>query len=263
MDLDLEGNAALVTASSSGLGKASATALAREGANVVVNGRDKARLDDAVREIREVAQGTVVGESADLTDPDDIERLIQRTVDEFGTLDHLVTSGGGPPQGLLLETSPNQWHDVFELWVMSVAHLVWSGADVLRADGGGTIVMIASRSAKEASDTLILSNALHMCVVGIQKTLSRELAPQVRSNSVLPGVHETSLVAGHLRDAVERGDYSTYEEAIEARSGAIPVGRIGDPMDLGNTVAFLCSDISGYINGVALPVDGGYCRSNL
>lgn len=96
MDLGLDGNVALVAASSSGLGKASAKALAREGAHVVINGRDEQRLADAAEEIRAVASGTVVTQPGDLTDPTDVETLVSRPIEEFGGLDHLVTSAGGP-----------------------------------------------------------------------------------------------------------------------------------------------------------------------
>lgn len=97
MDLEIDGNAALVTASSSGLGKASARALAREGANVVINGRDEERLAEAAEGIHADATGEVVTQAGDLTDPDDVGTLVETAVEEFGGLDHLVTSAGGPP----------------------------------------------------------------------------------------------------------------------------------------------------------------------
>ncbi|MFB6121926.1 MAG: SDR family oxidoreductase [Haloferacaceae archaeon] len=260
----LAGETAIVTASSSGLGKASATALAREGANVVVNGRDAERLDEAVEEIRgEAATGaTVVGERGDITDPDVPAAIVEATVEEFGGVDHLVTSAGGPPPGLLLDTTDQDWYDAFDLLVMSVVRFVRAAADPLCEDGG-SIVNITSRTVKEASDSIVLSNAVRMSVVGLQKTLSRELAPDVRVNAVLPGAHETRRIRDLMDDAVDRGEYETYDEAIADRVDGIPVGFIGDPLDLGNLVAFLCSDEARYLNGVAIPVDGGEHRSTL
>jgi 3-oxoacyl-[acyl-carrier protein] reductase len=263
MDFEIAGNAALVTASSSGLGKASAKALAREGANVVVNGRSQESLDEAVEEIEDVAAGEVVGVQADLTDADDIERLVQTTVDEFGGLDHLVTSAGGPPSGPFLETTDKDWYDAFDLLVMSVVRTVREAADHLEADGGGTIVNITSRSVKEAIPSLVLSNSVRMSVIGLEKTLSTELAPEVRANAVLPGPHETSRITELIDQAVERGEYDSYEEGLEARGESNPLGRIGDPMELGDTVAYLCSPRSEYINGTAIPIDGGSGNSNL
>ncbi|MFC6963413.1 SDR family oxidoreductase [Halocatena marina] len=262
MDLEIDGNAALVTASSSGLGKASAKALARDGANVVINGRDGDRLDAALDEVREVATGDVVGVQADLTDKSDIERLVTRTVDEFGGLDHLVTSAGGPPSGPFLDTTDEDWYEAYDLLVMSVVRLVREAKPHLD-ENGGTIVTITSRSVKEAIDALVLSNAVRMSVIGLEKTLSVEFAPDVRVNAVLPGSHETPRIQSLVEQGVERGEYDSYEEGLSEWSEGVPLERIGDPMELGNTVAFLSSPRSGYINGQSIVIDGGSSASNL
>ncbi|MFC7074470.1 SDR family oxidoreductase [Halovenus rubra] len=263
MDLDIAGDSALVTASSSGLGKASATALAREGANVVINGRDEERLANAQKELSEVATGDVVTQQGDLTVKEDIELLVERTVDEFGGLDHLVTSAGGPPSGSFLETTDEDWYDAFDLLVMSVVRLVREAEPELRNGDGGSIVNITSRSVKEAIDSLVLSNSVRMSVIGLEKTLSKELAPDIRVNAVLPGSHETTRIEDLTESAVERGEFDSYEEGMEARGDSVPVGRIGEPMELGDTVAFLCSDRAGYINGQSVVIDGGSGNANL
>jgi len=263
MDLELEGTSALVTASSSGLGKASATALAREGANVVVNGRDEQRLADAVDEINAVGDGQVVGVQGDLTEKPDIEHLVEQTVEEFDGIDTLVTSAGGPPSGPFEETTDEDWYDAFDLLVMSAVRTVREAAPHLRESEQGTMTFVTSRSVKEAISSLILSNSVRMAVIGLEKTLSQELAPEVRSNAILPGPHETSRIEELVEQAVERGEYESYEAGLEARGSGIPIGRIGDPMELGDTVAFLSSPKSSYINGVALPIEGGAGASNL
>lgn len=263
MDLNLNGDAALITASSSGLGKASATALAREGADVVINGRDEDRLAATAEEIREITTGRVVIQQGDLTVESDIKKLVRTAVNEFGRLDHLVTSAGGPPSGAFLETTDQDWYDAFDLLVMSVVRLVREAEPVLCEDGGGTITNITSRSVKEAIDSLVLSNAVRMSVIGLEKTLSRELAPEVRVNAVLPGSHETARIEKLVEAAVERGEFDSYEEGMKARGESIPVNRVGDPMELGDTVAYLCSDRAGYINGQAIVLDGGSGSSNL
>ena len=263
MDYQIDGNTALVAASSSGLGKASAEALAREGAHVVINGRDQERVDEAVKEIRGVAEGDVLGVPGDLTDPDDIERLVRRTVEEFGGIDHLVTNAGGPPSGSFTETSDEDWYEAFDLLVMSVVRLVREAAPYLREDGGGTIVAITSRSVKEAIPSLVLSNSVRMGVIGLEKTLSKELAPEIRSNAVLPAPHETSRQRELIQAAVDRGEYDDYEEGLETKGEINPLGRIGDPSELGDAVAYLSSERSSFLNGVAIPVDGGQGASNL
>ena len=262
MDFEIDGNVALVTASSSGLGKASATALAKEGVNVVINGRDEERLDAAKEEIEAVAEGEVVAYPADLTEPDAMKAMVDATVDEFGGLDHLVTSAGGPPSGAFLDTDDDDWYAAFDLLVMSVVRLARAAEPHLRESDAGTIVNITSRSVKEALDNLVLSNSVRMSVIGLEKTLSREFAPEIRANAVLPGPHETSRIQNLVDAAVERGDYDTYEEGLDDWAGN-PLQRIGDPMELGNTVAFLSSPKSGFINGTALPIDGGSTGANL
>ncbi|MFB6070689.1 MAG: SDR family oxidoreductase [Halanaeroarchaeum sp.] len=261
MDLDIDGNAALVTASSSGLGKASAKALAREGVDVVINGRDEDRLAAARDEVAAVATGEVVAQSGDLTEPADVEGLVERTVEAFGGLDHLVTSAGGPPSGAFLDTDDEDWYEAYDLLVMSVVRLAREAEPYLR-EGEGTIVTITSRSVKEALDDLVLSNAVRMGVIGLEKTLSREFAPAIRANAVLPGPHETARIRNLVEAAVERGDYDSYEEGL-AEWAANPLERIGDPMELGDTVAFLSSPRSGFINGTAVTIDGGATGANL
>jgi len=262
MDLEIAGDAALVTASSSGLGKASATALAREGANVVINGRDEDRLEAAAEEVRETAAGEVVTVPGDLTVPEDTERLVETAVGEFGGLDHLVTSAGGPPSGPFLETTDEDWYEAYDLLVMSVVRLAREAEPHLR-EGGGTIVNITSRSVKEAIDSLVLSNSVRMSVIGLEKTLSKEFAPDVRCNAVLPGTHETPRIEDLVEQAVDRGEYDSYGDGLADWAEGIPVGRIGDPMELGDTVAFLCSPRAGFINGQSVVIDGGDGASNL
>jgi 3-oxoacyl-[acyl-carrier protein] reductase len=261
MDLEIDGNAALLTASSSGLGKASAKALAREGVDVVLNGRDEEGLADAREEVEAVATGEVLTQPGDLTEADDVEAMVERTVDAFGGLDHLVTSAGGPPSGPFLDTADEDWYQAYDLLVMSVVRLAREAQPHL-AEGEGTIVNITSRSVKEAIDDLVLSNSVRMSVIGLEKTLSKEFAPEIRANAVLPGAHETARIENLVEAAVERGDYDSYEEGLQNWAGN-PLERIGDPMELGNTVAFLSSPKSGFINGTAIAIDGGSTRANL
>ncbi|WP_248910849.1 SDR family oxidoreductase [Halocatena marina] len=263
MSFEIEDNVALVTASSRGLGRASAEILAREGANLVLNGRDESKLDETVTALDDLGDGDVLGITGDLTKEEDIKNLVATTLDEFGQLDHLVTSAGGPPSGPFLETSDEDWYRAFDLLVMSVVRLVRESAPALQDGDGGTIVTITSRSVKEAIDSLVLSNSVRMSVVGLEKTLSKELAPKVRANAVLPGPHETSRIQDLIDQAVNRGEYNSYEEGLSARSNGIPLERIGEPQELGEVVAFLSSPRSSYLNGVAIPIDGGAGAANL
>ncbi len=262
MDLGIEGNTALVTGSSSGLGYASAKALAEEGADVVINGRDTKKLEKAVKELRKTASGKVIGISADLSKEEDIVHLVDGTIEEFGTIDHLVTCVGGPPSKKFTATEEEEWYGAFDTLLMSVVRLVQETQRYLK-EGEGTIVNITSISVKESIDDLVLSNSVRMGVIGLMKTLSRELAPEIRVNAVLPGYTETERVEELIDQSIERGDISDYREGLNGLSENIPLQRVGQPEELGDVVAFLCSERSSYMTGAALPVDGGWSRSNL
>ncbi len=262
MDLGIKGNAALITASSSGLGKASAEALAREGVDVVINGRDKDRLQITVEELRETAVGEVIGIPGDISNPDDLEGMVDSTIDAFGRLDHLVTCAGGPPSKPFLDTTDEEWYASFDMLVMSVVRLARLSAEELKKHNGN-LVCITSISVKEAIENLVLSNSVRMAVIGLVKTLSKELGPEVRVNAVLPGAHETSRIRNLVEDAIKRGDVTNYKEGLAGWSEDVPLGRIGQPIELGNVVAFLCSQKASYLNGISLPIDGGSSRSNL
>lgn len=261
MDLDLDGNVALVTASSSGLGFASAQALAEEGANVTICGRNEERLAAARDELAETAAGEVLAVQADLTDPDAVSRLVSETVDEFGGLDHLVTSAGGPPSTTFLETNEQEWYQAYDLLVMSVVWSIEEAHSHLLDSPHGTITCITSRTVREVADGLLLSNAVRRGVIGLVKTISREFAPEIRANAVLPGTIETPRIEELVEARIERGTYDDYEEGLADLATEIPMDRIGEPRELGEVVAFLSSPRASFVNGVELPIDGGLLRS--
>lgn len=261
MNLDLDGNVALVTASSSGLGLASARALAEEGANVTICGRDEERLAAAREEIAETAAGEVLAVETDITDPADVSRLVSETVEEFGGLDHVVTSAGGPPSTTFLETSEQDWYQAYDLLVMSVVWTIEEAHPHLLESDSGTITCITSRTVQEVADGLLLSNAVRRGVIGLVKTVSREFAPEIRANAVLPGTIETPRIEELVEARVDRGTYDDYEEGLADLATEIPMDRIGDPRELGEVVAFLSSPRSSFVNGVEVPIDGGLLRS--
>lgn len=262
MNLNLEGHTALVAASSSGLGKGTAEAFASAGSNVVINGRDQERLDSAVAELNDVGDGSVAGRAGDLTEPDDVADLVDWTVEEFGGIDHLVTNTGDPTSGGFFDVEEADWYDAFDLLVMTTVRLVREAADHLRADDGGTIVNITSITVEQPVPTLVLSSSVRLSVLGLAKTLSRELAPSVRVNSVLPGPIETPALRNIVEDAVERGEYESYDEGLDSYwPDDIPLGRVGQSAELGETVAFLSSPASSYVTGTTLLVDGGVVRT--
>lgn len=263
MDLKIKGNSAIITASSSGLGKAAAAALVKEGVNVVINGREQKKLESALKELKALKGGRVISCQGDITKKEDIKKLVKTAVDNFGRLDHLVSSAGGPPAKSFLETTEADWYNSYDLLVMSVVRLVKESVEFLKADGGGTIVNITSISVKEAIDNLVLSNSVRMTVIGLMKTLSKELAPEIRANAVLPGSHETARIEELINSQVENAEFENYKEALAAMSKSVPLEKIGAAEKLGDLIAFLSSPKSDYINGSSIVIDGGSASSNL
>ncbi len=261
MDLNLEENTALVTASTSGLGLACARSLSREGANVTICGRTPSRLDEAAAELEADATGSILAVQADVTDPDDVERLVEETIDTFGGMDHLVTSAGGVPSTTFAETTDDQWYEAYDTLVMSVVRTLEATHPHLERSDAGSVVCITSRTVREVADGLLLSNSVRRGVIGLVKTVAREFAPSVRVNAVLPGTIETPRVEELIDAKVERGDVADYEEGLASFTDEIPVGRLGEPTELGEVVAFLSSERASYVNGAAVPVDGGQLRS--
>lgn len=263
MDLGIEGNAAITIASSSGLGKACAKKLAEENVNVIVNGRDTDRLEATVEELDAVGSGRVVGQQGDITNTADIEAIVDTAVEEFGVIDHVITSAGGPPYGTFMTQSDEDWYHAFDMLVMGVVRLLRYAEPHLRSDGGGTIVNITSITVKEAVDELVLSNSVRMSVIGLEKTLSREFAPDVRSNAILTGYFETQRLQDGLEHDVETGEYDSYEDALDSLAANVPLDRVGDPEELADLAVFLSSERASYINGTAIPAGGGVLNSNL
>jgi len=260
MDFGFANETAIVTASSGGLGRASAASLAREDANVVICGRTPSALDDAQQSLDELGAGTIEAVEADITNPGDIEALLTTTVDAFGGIDHVVTSAGGVPAGSVLDAGPEDWQDAFDMLVMSVVELLQGAHTYLQDSDAGTVTAITSTSVAQPIDGIALSNSVRRTVIGIVQTIASEWGPDVRANAVLPGPHATDRLKQLVEPAVEDGTYDSLEDGLAAKGVALPLERIGDPQELGDTVAFLASDRASFITGISVPVDGGRLR---
>ena len=267
MELGLTGKVALITASSKGLGRACAEALAREGARVVINGRRPEELARAAQEIRQVmaVRGADVHTVAgDVTNPEDVNRLFKATLSRFGQLDILVTNGGGPAPGKFAALSEKDWQAGLDSTLWPVLRLIRAAVPHLQAAkerGGGRIVNVVSTSVKQPIPGLFLSNALRPAVIGLAKSLSVELAGDgILVNNVCPGSFDTDRIR-HVYEARAEGTALTVEQVAEQAAQAIPLGRLGAPRELGNVVAFLASDKATYLTGQTLSVDGGLVNS--
>jgi 3-oxoacyl-[acyl-carrier protein] reductase len=188
MELDLRGRAALVAASSSGLGYAVANGLAAEGARVIVSSRSAQRAQAAAREIAKQTGSETASFACDLSEPDQPQRLVESCYERFGALDVLVTNAGGPPAGNFSDFDDAAWESSTQLTLMSVVRLIRAALPHLRKSGRGRIINLSSTSVKEPIDNLLLSNSLRPAVIGLARTLARELATLgITVNNVCPG----------------------------------------------------------------------------
>jgi 3-oxoacyl-[acyl-carrier protein] reductase len=254
VDLGIEGRRALVMGASRGIGRATAAALAGEGARVAVASRSQERIESAARELSG-AGGRVLAFTADAGDLDSLAALAREVHEELGGVDILVTNTGGPPLGGPLGLGRGAWQAAYQSLVLGPLTLVESLAPGMRERRWGRIVNITSLGTREPLPGLVLSNSHRLAAIGLWKTLANELARDgVLLNSVAPG-----------RIATERASElsgRSVEELAEAAQPDIPVGRYGRAAEVADAIAFLCSDRASYVNGVNLLVDGGLVRAS-
>lgn len=245
MDLGLRGRTAIVCGASSGLGLASAEALADEGANVAMFSR---RRDELEREAERIGALAVRG---DVTSAPDLERLVERTVQAFGGIDIVVWNSGGPPATKAGELTAEQLESAFELLLVPAVRLVRLCLPHLRTSPAGRVICITSAAVKEPTVNLALSNTIRPGLTGWSKTLARELGPDgVTVNCVAPGRIATPRMTELYGD---KGPDLTE----------IPLGRLGTPREFGDVVTFLASDRAAYVTGTTMLVDGGLSRGLL
>jgi 3-oxoacyl-[acyl-carrier protein] reductase len=250
---------ALVCAASKGLGRASAEALARDGFQVAICARGAEALAGTADALK-AGGADVLAIQADLSRADDARRVVDATVQHFGGLDVLVTNTGGPPSGPFMTLGEEVWRESIDSLLLSVVRLCRAAIPEMQARGGGRIINVTSISVKQPIEGLVLSNALRSAVTSLAKTLSIELAPHnILVNCVAPGYTTTDRVVELAEQAA--GREGTTAEAIQQRTIAkIPLGRMGEPREFGDVVAFLASPGASYVSGVTIQVDGGWTR---
>ncbi len=260
MDLGIKGKVALVTAASRGLGFAVAERLSREGASVSICGRSRERIDSAAEAIIKKTGGEVTAFEADVTDHLAVKEMVQEIKKKFGSLNIVVCNAGGPPPGMHHDFSIEDYRAALELNLLSTINLCYEALPFMKERRWGRIVAITSVAAKQPLDNLILSNTARAGVLGFIKTLSNQVASLgITANCVCPGYTKTERVEELAKKFVTDGKGSE-EDFYDTLIAAIPAGRVGTPDEFAKTVAFLVSEGAGYINGVALQIDGGFYR---
>ena len=241
MDLGLAGRTAAVAGASSGLGLASARALAAEGVRVVICGRDRARV--------EAAAAGIDGAVPLVADVSTITGFVEAATEALGHVDILVNNAGGPPPGTFASTPLEAYLPALELNLLSTVAMCEAAVPAMCERGWGRVVAITSVSVRQPIPNLILSNTARSGVTAFLKTLALEVAVKgVTVNSVQPGLHAT--------DRARR----LYGDDEAGAAAGIPAGALGDPADFGAVVAFLCSEHARFVVGAAVPIDGGAYR---
>ena len=247
MELGLRGRTAIVCGASAGIGLAVAEALTEEGANVAMFARRREQLE------REAERLGALAVRGDVTAAADLEQLVRRSVDTYGGIDILVNNSGGPPRTPGTGLDAEQVEGAVDLLLVSVVRLTGLCLPYLEQSPAGRVVNITSSSVKEPIENLALSNAVRPGVVGWAKTMARELGPKgITVNSIAPGRIDTERIREVYPDGPTEADLRT-----------IPLRRLGTPREIGDVVAFLCSDRGAYVTGALVTVDGGLTRSLL
>ena len=263
MDFGLKGKVALVGGASRGIGKAVAMGLAAEGSRVAICARNEQPLLDAADEIRRATGIDVLAVPCDMARAEDIERFVAATVDHFGRLDIVVNNAGGPPLGAFERHSDEAWQAALDQNFLSAVRTIRATLPHLRKQGGGRIINITSYAVKQPLDGLILSNSARLAVVGLAKTLSRELGPDnILVNNVCPGPTLTARMESLMRSRAENEGRS-YEEVAAEENKRIPLGHMGTAEDVAALVVFLASEPARHITGTTIQVDGGVTASIL
>ena len=263
MDLELKDRVAIVGGASKGLGRACAEVLAEEGAKVAMCSRTKADLESAAQEIRDKTGADILALAGDLDHPDTIRDLVAAAVGRFGRLDILVNNSGGPPLARAASATEEQWATAIQRSLLFFARMCREGLPHLKRQGGGRIINILASTVYQPIPNLALSGATRMGVVAFAKSLADEVGRDgILVNNVCPGsILSERMLSNVTSRAKELG--ISVEDALAQRAAETALGRVGEPREFANLVAFLASGKASYITGTTILVDGGLVRSVL
>jgi len=260
MDLGLKDRVAIVAASSTGLGKAVAMGMAREGAKLALCARTAKTLDETAAEIRDETGVDVLARATDVTSEAEVRAFVAAAHERFGRVDICVANSGGPPSKSFVETSIEDWRKSADLNLMSTVHLAKETLPLMQARKWGRFIVVTSVSVKQPIDGLILSNSIRAGVSGLVKTLANEYGRyNILVNNVCPGFTATARLL-ELSSALAAKQGITPRDIEDRWSSQAPLGRIGQPEEFANVVVFLASERASYVTGTSIAVDGGIVR---
>lgn len=260
MDLGLKGRGVIVAASSQGIGRATAEAFAREGAQVAMCARSEKTLLQAAEEIRRDSGAEVLAEALDVTENSSVQRFVETVAKRFGRIDVCVCNAGGPPAKNFLSISPDEWRKTVDLNFMSVVHLAKAVIPYMQRHRWGRIVTITSVTVKQPVAELIMSNAVRAAVVGLVKSLSNEFGKDgILVNNVAPGYTATERLQ-ELAGVRALAAGTSQEQIYSGWTAEIPLRRLGDPKDIADVIIWLASERAAYVTGQTILADGGIYR---
>jgi len=263
MDFGLKGKVALVAAASRGLGRAVAEEFAAEGAALVLCSRNAQTIKQTANEIAEATGADVLALAADVSQVEDVVRLVQSGIERFGRIDILVTNAGGPPAGPFESFSLEHWETATRLTLFSAIELARNVLPGMKERRWGRILNITSIAVKQPVENLILSNSLRAAVTGFARTLANEVASfGITVNNIMPGYTRTERVEELSRMMAAKEGISPAD-FVARWEKEIPMRRLGEPREFAALAAFLVSERAGYITGTSVPVDGGWIRALL
>jgi NAD(P)-dependent dehydrogenase (short-subunit alcohol dehydrogenase family) len=257
MDLGLSGKVAIVSGGSDGIGRAAAQSLGREGASVVICARRADVLQRAADDLAEDTGAQLVPVVADVSQPADVERVVQAAIERFGRLDILVNNAGRSAAGPFDALDDAGWQADLDLKLFAAIRFIRAGLPHLRAAGGGSIVNILNLGAKSPGPRSMPTSVSRAAGLAMTKALSKELAADsIRVNGIMIGLIKSGQ---HERTWQRQGGEGTLEEFYvrQAKNAGIPLGRVGEASEVGDLIAFLCSSRGAYISGVSINMDGG------
>ncbi|MAT63698.1 MAG: 3-oxoacyl-ACP reductase [Dehalococcoidia bacterium] len=261
MNIDLKGKVAVVLAGSSGIGKGVAKVLSSAGAKVAICSRSEDRLNKASIEIEDYSGFKPLIYSSDISKKESLISFLNKVKSDYGSIDILINNAGGPPPGNLMDLDDLSFEKAHNLTLMSSIYATKYVASIMSDNNWGRIIFISSTGVKSIIEGLLLSNIYRSAVAGFAKSISAEFGNMgLRVHNILSGPFDTARVK-QLGDKASKSKGISFDKWKEEAEANTPLGRFGDPLEMGNLVAFLSSDLSSYMTGTTIAIDGGALKT--